>query len=385
MTQQESEMTINISNAVSERGKVKYTVHTKTTLPEFVKKETTVVRDHDEFTWLHNSLEDNEDYAGHIIPPAPPRPDFDLSHEKLQKLGENENNMDRVEFRKLKEDLEEEYLATFKKTVAVHEMFLTRLAAHPVFRTDSNLRYFLECEGGMGVHGRSKKEIASSFFKRFTQSVDEVLLSGQKDVDDFFEHERHYLLEYHTHIKDTAAKADRVCCLRKNVADSYGKIALSLEKVGLLEAAGGDKEFGKFIAKVTDTLEKLKKAEARVGTDEELKEADTLRYFMRETQAGKDLLYRRMRRLANYEAANKNLERARARNRDIPKAEEEQAAACTKFEDISTLAKEELRNLNERRMEAYSENLAGLAELEVKMSRKKLSIVQDAVAALKEM
>jgi sorting nexin-5/6/32 len=71
------------------------------------------------------------------------------------------------------------------------------------------------------------------------------------------------------------------------VADSYGKIALSLEKVGLLEAAGGDKEFGKFIAKVTDTLEKLKKAEARVGTDEELKEADTLRYFMRETQAGK--------------------------------------------------------------------------------------------------
>jgi len=36
-------------------------------------------------------------------------------------------------------------------------------------------------------------------------------------------------------------------------------------------------------------------------------------------------------------------------------------------------------------MEAFSENLAGLAELEVKMSRKKLSIVQDAVAALKEM
>jgi len=83
-----------------------------------------------------------------------------------------------------------------------------------------------------------------------------------------------------------------------------------------------------------------------VGTDEELKEADTLRYFMRETQAGKDLLYRRMRRLANYEAANKNLERARARNRDIPKAEEEQSIASTKFEDISDQAKEELRNLN---------------------------------------
>jgi len=94
-----------------------------------------------------------------------------------------------------------------------------------------------------------------------------------------------------------------------------------------------------------------------------------------------------MRRLANYEAANKSLERARTRNRDIPKvllweilmgmhskafsvqAEEEQLEASKKFEDISTLAKEELRNLNERRMEAFSGNLAGLAELEVKMSR----------------
>jgi len=263
-------------------------------------------------------------------------------------------------------------------------VFLTRLAAHTAFRTDSNLRYFLECEGGMGVHGRSKKEIASSLFKRFTQSMDEVLLSGQKDVDDFFEHERHYLVEYHTHIKDATAKADRVCCLRKNVADSYGKIALSLEKVGLLEAAGGDKEFGKFIAKVTDTLEKLKKAEARVGTDEELKEADTLRYFTRETQAGKDLLYRRMRRLANYEAANKNLERARARNRDIAKAEEEQATACKKFEDISALAKTELGNLKKQRVDAFNKNLADLADLEVKQSKSKLSILRSAVASLKE-
>lgn len=32
-----------------------------------------------------------------------------------------------------------------------------------------------------------------------------------------------------------------------------------------------------------------------------------------------DLLYRRMRCLANYESANKNLERARAKNRDIQK------------------------------------------------------------------
>jgi len=39
-------------------------------------------------------------------------------------------------------------------------------------------------------------------------------------VDDSFEHERHYLVEYHTHIKDAAAKADRVCRLRRSKLDS---------------------------------------------------------------------------------------------------------------------------------------------------------------------
>ena len=37
-----------------------------------------------------------------------------------------------------------EYLAMFKKTVSMHEVFLQRLAAHPVLRVDNNFRIFLE-------------------------------------------------------------------------------------------------------------------------------------------------------------------------------------------------------------------------------------------------
>ena len=43
-----------------------------------------------------------------------------------------------------------EYLATFKKTVAMHEVFLTRLANHVVFRNDHNFRVFLEYEKEVG-------------------------------------------------------------------------------------------------------------------------------------------------------------------------------------------------------------------------------------------
>ena len=37
-----------------------------------------------------------------------------------------------------------EYLALFKKTVAMHEVFLQRIAAHAAMREDYNFRVFLE-------------------------------------------------------------------------------------------------------------------------------------------------------------------------------------------------------------------------------------------------
>ncbi|VDO69370.1 unnamed protein product [Heligmosomoides polygyrus] len=136
---------VDISDALSERDKVKYTVHTKTRLSG-MRPETSVVREHEEFLWLHSVLDENESYAGFIVPPAPPRPDFDSSREKLQKLGEGEATMTKEEFLKMKQELEQDYLAQFKKTVAMHEVFLQRIAAHPVFRQDSNFRIFLQYE-----------------------------------------------------------------------------------------------------------------------------------------------------------------------------------------------------------------------------------------------
>lgn len=81
----------------------------------FVKQDFLVVRQHEEFVWLHDRFEENDEYAGYIIPPCPPRPDFDASREKLQRLGEGEGCMTKEEFKKMKAELEAEYLATFKK------------------------------------------------------------------------------------------------------------------------------------------------------------------------------------------------------------------------------------------------------------------------------
>jgi sorting nexin-5/6/32 len=72
-----------------------------------------------------------------------------------------------------------------------------------------------------------------------------------------------------------------------------------------------------------------------VASDEDLKLSDLLRYYMRDSAAAKDLLYRRMRSLVDYQSANKALEKARAKNKDVQQAEMKQQESCDKFEKIS--------------------------------------------------
>ncbi|KAF1381021.1 hypothetical protein PFLUV_G00170100 [Perca fluviatilis] len=159
--------------------------------------------------------------------------------------------MTKEEFTKMKQELEAEYLAIFKKTVAMHEVFLCRVAAHPVLRKDLNFHVFLEY--------------------------------NQDDVDDFFEHEKTFLLEYHNRVKDASAKSDRMIRSHKNAADDINRIASSLYTLGTQDST----ELCKFFLKVSELFEKTRKIEARVAADEDLKLADLLKYYLRESQAAK--------------------------------------------------------------------------------------------------
>uniref|UniRef100_A0A667XMU8 Sorting nexin n=1 Tax=Myripristis murdjan TaxID=586833 RepID=A0A667XMU8_9TELE len=377
--QTDATLQVDISDALSERDKVKFTVHTKSTLPNFKQSEFSVVRQHEEFIWLHDSFVENEDYAGYIIPPAPPRPDFDASREKLQKLGEGEGSMTKEEFTKMKQELEAEYLAIFKKTVAMHEVFLCRVAAHPVLRKDLNFHVFLEYNQDLSVRGKNKKEKLEDFFKNVVKSADGVLVAGVKDVDDFFEHEKTFLLEYHNRVKDASAKSDRMIRSHKSTHTTallrillhhYAYYCTTTVKVEQL-----------LMTDVSSHL--LQKIEARVAADEDLKLADLLKYYLRESQAAKDLLYRRGRALVDYENANKALDKARAKNRDVLQAETSQQLCCHKFEKISESAKQELIDFKTRRVAAFRKNLVELAELELKHAKGNLQLLQSCLSVLK--
>lgn len=337
--QGDSPLQVEISDAVSERDKVKFTVQTKSGLPHFAQSEFSVVRQHEEFIWLHDTYVENEEYAGLIIPPAPPRPDFEASREKLQKLGEGNSSITREEFSKMKQELEAEYLAIFKKTVAMHEVFLQRLAAHPTLRRDHNFSVFLEYSQDLSVREKNRKEVLGGLLRSIVRSADEVLItgiSGLKEVDDFFEHERTFLVEYHTRIRDTCQRADRVMHSHKCLADNYIPISAALSSLGTQEVNQLKRSF----LKLAELFERLRKLEGRVASDEDLKLSDMLRYYMRDSQAAKDLLYRRLRALADYENANKALDKARTRNREVRPAESRQQLCCQRFERLSDSAKQ---------------------------------------------
>ncbi|CAH1127001.1 unnamed protein product [Ceutorhynchus assimilis] len=384
----DNSLVVDISDALSEKDKVKFTVHTRTTMKNFQKSEFLVVRQHEEFIWLHDCYEEKPKYAGYIIPPPPPRPNFDASREKLQRLGEGEGTMTKEEFTKMKQELEAEYLATFKKTVAMHEVFLTRLACHSIFREDYHLGVFLEYDQDLCARPKGKLQQFGGLMRSIGSTTDQYYLNATvRDVNDFFEQQMNSLTEYHAQLKEGTTRADKMTEKHKELADSYIKISS-----GLLELANNDNgHLDKYFARVSDIFEKCRKIESRVASDQDLKLADTLRYYMRDSQAAKSLLVRRLKCLANYENANRTLEKARHKNKDVhaapevQEAELAQSAACEQFEAISAQAKEELLDFKTRRLHAFRKSLIELAELEIKHARAQQDLLKKSIQSLKEL
>ena len=163
-----------------------------------------------------------------------------------------------------------------------------------------------------------------AFLKSVVKSADEVLFSGVKEVDDFFEQEKTFLINYSKRIKDSRAKADRMTRSHKSVADDYTHTAACLHSLALEEPT----VIRTCLLKVAELFEKLRKVESRVSSDEDLKLTELLRYYMLNIEAAKDLLYRRTKALIDYENSNKALDKARSKSKDVKLAEAHQQECC---------------------------------------------------------
>ena len=123
-----------------------------------------------------NQKSDNDNYAGFIIPPIPQKADISETRIKFARLDELEGTMNREEFERLKEQVTEEYLAIFKKTVSDHEQFLRRIMQHEKMVHDHDFRIFLTFKDELEVRGRNTQEKIKGFFSNITKAADEGIL-----------------------------------------------------------------------------------------------------------------------------------------------------------------------------------------------------------------
>ena len=124
---------------------------------------------------------DNENYAGFIIPPIPLKADISETRIKFARLDELEGTMNREEFERLKEQVTEEYLAIFKKTVSDHEHFLRRIMQHEKMVHDHDFRIFLTFKDELEVRGRNTQEKIKGFFSNITKAADEGIWARYYD------------------------------------------------------------------------------------------------------------------------------------------------------------------------------------------------------------
>lgn len=147
-----------------------------------------------------------------------------------------------------------EYLATFKKTVAMHEVFLTRLAAHSVFRSNEHLKVFIEFDQDLAAKPRKKLDLFGGFVRSFGKTTDEIYLGATvRDVNDFFENELQFLTEYNSHLKKESPRTERMTKKHKEVADSHIKISSYL-----VQLSTNDRNMERFLAKTAEVFEKIR-------------------------------------------------------------------------------------------------------------------------------
>lgn len=148
-----------------------------------------------------------------------------------------------------------EYLATFKKTVAMHEVFLRRLANHPVFHRDAHLEAFLEYDYDLCAKPRKKTAILGGLVKSIGKTTDEIIFGAAvRDVNDFFENELHFLSEYHGHLREAALRTEKMTHRHKDVGEAYEKIFNAITQLSTAERGSMEA----FCARTAEIFEKIK-------------------------------------------------------------------------------------------------------------------------------
>ncbi|KAJ0068573.1 hypothetical protein NL108_009678, partial [Boleophthalmus pectinirostris] len=311
-----------------------------------------VARTYDDFDWLQQHLfcqEDVPGIQGVIFPPLPAKAQVNGSAKVLKQLGILA-------------------LGDWKPYGAALERFLQQVASHSVLSKNKAVEDFLTSTEPPGRQ-KTKKNI----FNRLSQAVEEMRKEGHKDVEEFFQNERDL---NHTLTNSTKLVAEVSC--------PVGHFSAALQMCVESEEDPDKQAFSRN-KQVTDPQPKgyivhlytcnkqmkmcvLQKHMGSVAENNMNTLGLGLDLESRYQEAEKEMLFRRTCKLVELETAKRNAEKAKPVKK--PVMEEVKKTTEGEFNQISVMAKQEIKHFKQARVQMLQQALVLWCEKQLVTARK---------------
>ncbi|XP_078181601.1 sorting nexin 1 [Carex rostrata] len=339
---------------------ISYRVITKSNMTEFEGPEKIVIRRYSDFEWLHDKL--SEKYKGIFIPPLPEK----SAVEKFRFSAEF------IEMRRQGLDV-----------------FINRIASHPVLRKSEDLRTFLlEEEERMerirsieaGIFSKKSSDIFQ-MFKDVQSKVSDVVLGKEKPVEESdpeYEKLKTYIFELENHLAETQKQAFRLVKRHRELGQSLADFGKAMKLLGACEGESFGKAFSELGSKGEILSLKLQKEAYNLlmNFEEPLKDYVRAVQSIKATMADRANAFRQHCELAETTKLKEiNLdklrlmhsERAREAEIDFKESKAESEEATKRFEAIINTMNEELARFQEQKTAelglAFHEFAKGQAKL----------------------
>ncbi|CAJ1051126.1 sorting nexin-32 [Xyrichtys novacula] len=321
-----------------------------------------VDRTYSDFEWLQYHLvcqEDVHGMQGIIFPPLPLKAQNNASTKVLNRLG----------FLGLGE---------WQPYCKALEIFLQQVAAHSTLSKNQAVEIFLTSPDPPG-----RQKVKRNIFSRLSHAVEEKRKEGHKDIDEYFQTERDHNILITGCTKTAAEKFLDLVLTEQKIAVACGHFSTALH---LCVEPGEDPDkqaFTKACVKLSEVFDSLKKNMTSVAENDMNTIGLGLDLDSRYQEAEKEMLFRRTCKLVELEHARKNAEKAKPAKKAA--LEEVKNAAEEGFDQISEVAKMEIKHFQGVRVELFRQALVEWCEKQLITAKEGADQFNQHLQAFREM
>jgi sorting nexin-5/6/32 len=328
-------------------------------------KKFTVLRQYEDFEYLHHCLTTAHKIDGLIVPPLPLRPAIEpeLAHKKSKKqLGADSKTVIGDEF---------------NKDCWLLQNYLRLMTKHPVFGSNNAIDSFLTEREPLP---RPKLKKGVGFITKITDSFDNWKYT-HKDCDEFFQKERDFVNEYSLHLKEASDALNDIISGRQKLCEVLSHLSAALN-LSLGHNEGMSRVGMKFCNLFSKGLDDYRHCLEVISHNDTTTLGNTLYFWHRYHESHKEMLFKRTCLMIDYENANKTLDKAK--NSKKKEAEEAKILAEKDFEDCSEVARQEIKRFHRDRIEAIALNMRKYAESQLIVAKDMVCVLRNSVENLKK-